>query len=61
VRGLIVLGGPKLGQASFFITILNVDFCKSKLDAHKNLLTIYSTSPTYIFFGDQNKNFTTLK
>jgi hypothetical protein len=61
VKGLIVLGGPKLGQPLFFITILNMDFCNSELNAHKYLLTIYSTSPTYIFFGDQNKNFTTLK
>jgi hypothetical protein len=50
---------PKASQALFFITILNMDFSKSRLDSHKNLLTICLTSPTCTFFGEQSKDSTT--
>jgi hypothetical protein len=35
VRGLIVVGGPKVALALLFILILNMNFYTSKVDAHK--------------------------
>jgi hypothetical protein len=46
---------PKTPQALFFISILNIEFSKSKLDSHKNLLTICLTSPTSPFLGNKTK------
>lgn len=60
MKGLILSRRPKAIQTLFFIIILNINLCRSKLNAHKSSLIIYSTSPTFIFFGKQNRNFTTL-
>jgi len=50
-QGLILLRGPKVVLALLFIIILNMNFCTSKVNAHKT--TRATCSKTLIFLGVQ--------
>ncbi len=48
VKGLIILGRPKVALALFFIVILNMDFSTSKVDAHNTSKTTCLTTPIFL-------------
>ncbi len=50
-QGLTLLRGPKVVLALLFIVILNMNFCTSKVNAHKTTRT--TCLETLFFFGVQ--------
>jgi hypothetical protein len=53
VKGLIILGRPKKTLALLFIVILNMNFCKFRVDVHNSLITTYLATP--ILLGYKKK------